>query len=153
MLHFIRASLRKCVASPSESVLPRVSSPYGRILFLQGAEANRDVSREKLNQTIQTVISYSNTIRSRGSRFIFAPIPEKENIFHELLKTKRPMFLEVLIAELKKHGVETIDTQKAFEEAFQKNQVLLYHTEDSHWNANGVRLTAELIKNWIEKKE
>ena len=153
MLHFFRASLRRCIASPPENLFPRVSSPYGRILFLQGAEANRDVSKEKLNQTIQIIISYNNTVRSRGIRFIFVPIPGKENIFHELLETNRPVFIEELIAKLKKHGVETIDTQKAFEEAYRKNQMLLYHTEDTHWNANGVRLTAELIKNWIEKKE
>ena len=75
------------------------------------------------------------------------------NIFYEYLQTKRPVFLEQLISELKSYGIETIDTQKAFEEAFQKNQILLHHTDDTHWNANGVKLTAELIKNWIEKKE
>ena len=153
MLHFFRASLRRCVASPPESVLPRVSSPFGRILFLQGVEANRDVSKEKLNQTIQIIISYNNTVRSRGIRFIFVPIPEKENIFHELLKTKRPVFLEALIAELKEHGVETIDTQKAFEEAFQKNQVLLYHTDDTHWNGNAVRIAADLLTKVIEERD
>jgi hypothetical protein len=153
MLHFFRASLRRCIASPPENFLPRVSSPYGRVLFLQGAEANRDVSKEKLNQTIQIILSYNNTVRSRGIRFIFVPIPNKENIFYEYLQTKRPVFLEQLISELKSYGIETIDTQKAFEEAFQKNQILLHHTDDTHWNANGVKLTAELIKNWIEKKE
>ena len=60
--------------------------------------------------------------------------------------------MERLISELKRYGVETIDTQKAFEEAFEKNQILLYHTDDTHWNANGVRLTAELLVKAIEKK-
>jgi hypothetical protein len=57
-----------------------------------------------------------------------------------------------LISELKSYGVETIDTQKAFEEAFQKNQILLYHTDDTHWNGNGVRLTADLLAKAIEGK-
>ncbi|MDP2967779.1 MAG: hypothetical protein Q8P64_01020 [Deltaproteobacteria bacterium] len=50
-------------------------------------------------------------------------------------------------------GIETVDTQRVFEEAYQENQILLYHTDDTHWNANGVRVAAELVKNWIEKKE
>jgi len=153
MLHYFRASLRRSISIPEHLGSGPFSSQYGPIFFIQGRRANEDVSKEKLHKAIQIIRSYNDAVKSRGIRFIFLPIPNKENIFHELLKTKRPAFLEALIAELKKHGVETIDTQKAFEEAFQKNQVLLYHTEDTHWNGNGVRLTAELIKNWIEKKE
>ncbi len=106
-----------------------------------------------MNQTVQIILSYNKFVRSRGIRFIFVPIPNKENILYDYLHTKRPVFLEQLISELKGHGIETIDTQKAFEEVFRKNQVLLYHPEDTHWNANAVKLTAELIKNWLVKKE
>jgi alginate O-acetyltransferase complex protein AlgJ len=153
MLHFFRASLRRCIAPPPENFLPRISSPYGRILFLQGAEANRDVPKEKLNQIIQIILSYNKIVRSRGVRFIFVPIPNKENIFYEYLQTRRPVFLEQLISALRDHKIEAIDTQKPFEETFQKNRILLHYSDDTHWNANGVKLTAELIKNWIEKKE
>ena len=70
-----------------------------------------------------------------------------------LCKPKRPVFLEQLISELKEHGIETIDTQKAFEEAFQKNQVLLYHTDDTHWNGNAVRIAADLLTKVIEERD
>lgn len=153
MLHYLQASLRRGISTPKHLGPNPISSQYGPIFFNEGQRANEVVSKEKLNQTIQIIISYNNTVRSRGIRFIFVPIPNKENIFYEYLETKRPLFLEQLISELKSYGIETIDTQKAFEEAFQKKQVLLYHTDDTHWNANGVKLTAELIKNWIEKKE
>jgi alginate O-acetyltransferase complex protein AlgJ len=153
MLHYFRASLRRSISTPEHFGSGPFSSQYGPIFFIQGRRANEDVSEEKLHKSIQIIRSYNDAVKSRGIRFIFLPIPNKENIFYESLQTPRPVFLETLIAELKKHGVETIDTQKAFEEAFQKNQVLLYHTDDTHWNANGVKLTAELIKNWIEKKE
>ena len=153
MLHFLRASLRRCLGSPPTNLFPRVPSPYGQLLFLQGAQANREVSKEKLDRTIEIIMSYNNIVRTRGIRFIFVPIPEKENIFHELLETNRPVFMEELITKLKEKGVETVDTQKAFEETYRKNQMLLYQTEDAHWNANGVRVTAELIRNWIGKKE
>lgn len=152
MLQFIRASLRRCITPPSENVLPGVSSPYGQIFFLQGEQANRDVPKEKLAKVIQTINSYNDAVKSRGIRFIFLPIPNKENIFYEYLNTKRPIFLERLILELRARGIEAIDTQKAFEEAFQKNQVLLYHTDDTHWNGNGVRLAADLLAKAIEEK-
>jgi hypothetical protein len=56
-----------------------------------------------------------------------------------------------LVARLKELGVETVDTQEAFEKAFQKDSVLLYQPDDSHWNANGVRIAANLLRHLIEK--
>jgi alginate O-acetyltransferase complex protein AlgJ len=124
-----------------------------QFFFLLGADANKEVPKEKLDRAIQIIKSYNNALKSRGIRFIFLPIPNKENIFFESLQTKRPVFLEKLISALKGHGIEAIDTQKAFEEAFQKNQILLYHTDDTHWNANAVKIAADLITRALERKE
>lgn len=153
MLHYLRASLRRSFINTQENQPGGVPSKYGRIFFLQGAGANRDVPREKLEKAIEVIKSYHDAIKSRGIRFIFLPIPEKENIFHESLLTKKPVFLEQLISGLKRQGIETVDTLRAFEEAYQENQILLYHTDDTHWNENGVKTAAGLIKNMIEKKE
>jgi len=153
MLHYFRASLWRTISTPEHLGSGPFSSQYGPIFFIQGRRANEDVSEEKLHKAIQIIRSYNDAVKSRGIRFIFLPIPNKENIFYECLQTPRPVFLEALIAELKKHGVETIDTQKAFEEAFRKNQVLLYHTEDTHWNGNGVKIAADLIKEMVERKK
>ena len=95
--------------------------------------------------------AYDELLRSKGIRFIFLPIPEKENIYHEALQTKRPVFLEQLISALKNLGIETVDTQSAFEDAFQKG-ALLYHTNDTHWNRNAVEIAADLIQDMIGKK-
>jgi len=153
MLHYFRASLRRSFIDTQENHLGGVPSKYGRIFFLQGAEANRDVPREKLEKAIGVIKSYHDAITNRRIRFIFLPIPEKENIYHEYLQTPKPLFLERLISELGELGIEAIDTQKAFDEVHQRGKILLYHTDDTHWNANGVRVTAELVKKWIEKKE
>lgn len=152
MLHYLRASMRRSVTKAQENQSGGVPSQYGRIFFLQGAGANRDVPKEKLEKAIGVIKSYHDIITNRGIRFIFLPIPEKENIFHESLLTKRPVFLEQLISGLKRQGIETVDTLKTFEEAYQKKQMLLYHTDDTHWNANGVKVAAELVKDWVEKK-
>jgi hypothetical protein len=153
MLHYFRASLRRSISTPKHFGPKPISSHYGPIFFIQGRRANEDVSQVKLDKAIQIIKSYNNAVKSRGIRFIFLPIPNKENIFYEHLQTKRPVFLEQLISELKSHGIETIDTQKAFEEAFRKNQVLLYHTDDTHWNGNAVRIAAGLLIKVIEEKD
>jgi len=152
MLHYFRASLRRSISPPKPHAPQFISSQYGPIFFIQGKSANEDVPNEKLDRAVRMIRSYDKALKRRGIRFIFLPIPNKENIFYKGLGTTKPVFLERLISELKRYGVETIDTQKAFEEAFEKNQILLYHTDDTHWNANGVRLTAELLVKAIEKK-
>ncbi len=152
MLHFLRASLRRAISGPEYLGPGPVSSPYGPIFFLQGVKANEDVPKEELDKAIQIIRSYNDAVKRRGIRFIFLPIPNKENILYDYLRTKRPVYLERLISELNGCGVETIDTQKAFEEAFRKNQVLLYHTDDTHWNRDGVRIVADLLAKAIEEK-
>jgi hypothetical protein len=153
MLHYFRASLRRAFSSVKEVDPKYVIPKYGALYFLQGEGANKDISKGILDKAVQLIKTYNDAVKSRGIRFIFLPIPEKENIFYELLKTKNPIFLERLISELKREGVETIDTQKAFEQAFHKNRVLLYHTDDTHWNANAVRITTDLVARALRKKE
>ncbi len=153
MLHYFRASLRRAISS-AEEVDPKYVIPkYGAVYFLQGESANKDISKEVLDKTVRIIKNYNDAVKSRGIRFVFLPIPEKENIFWELLGTKKPTFLERLISELKREGVETIDTQTAFDQAFQKNGVLLYHTDDTHWNADAVRITADLIAMALQEEE
>ena len=153
MLQYLRASLRRIGFSHSETVPSNsVSSKYGPVFFLIGADANKDVPEDRFEKAVEVIQAYDELLRSKGIRFIFLPIPEKENIFHESLQTKRPVFLERLIFTLKNLGIETVDTQKAFEDAFQKG-VLLYHTNDTHWNENAVKITAELIQELIERKK
>ncbi len=149
MLHYFRSGLRRSI-SPTEPRAPMsISSQFGPIFFIQGKSANGNVSKQKLDRAVQVIKSYDEAIKKRGMRFIFLPIPNKENIFYRDLETARPVFLERLIYELKRDGVETIDTQRAFEEAFQKDRILLYHTDDTHWNKNGVKLTSDLLAKTI----
>jgi alginate O-acetyltransferase complex protein AlgJ len=153
MLHYLRASLRRIGSSHSQTASSsRISSKYSPVFFLLGADANKDVPRDKFDEAVQTIKTYNDLLRSQGIRFIFLPIPEKENIYYEYLQTKKPVFLEQLISTLKKSGIETVDTQKAFDDAFRKG-VLLYYPNDTHWNENAVKITADLVKELIEKKE
>jgi len=153
MLQYMRASLRR-IGSPHSEAIPSnsVSSKYGPVLFFQGADSNKDVPKDQFDKAVQVIKTYDQLVRSKGIHFIFLPIPEKENIYHEGLHTKKPVFLEQLISKLKNLGIETVDTQTAFDDAFQKG-VLLYDTDGTHWNENAVKIAADLIKDLIEKKE
>lgn len=151
MLHSVRAGVKRIVSSPRPLGSGPYPSPFGPVFFIQGKSANEEISQETLDKTIQTIKQYHHTIQQRGMRFIFLPIPNKENIFYESLQTPKPAFLKRLIEELKREGVETIDTQKAFEEIYEKEGTLLYQTDDTHWNADGVALTATLIQEAIGK--
>jgi hypothetical protein len=151
MLQYLRASLRRIGSSDSQTIYPNMfSSKYGPVFFLQGADANKDVPKDELDKAVQVIKTYDEFLRRKGIRFIFLPIPEKENIYYETLQTKRPVFLEQLICTLKNMGIETVDTQNAFEEAFRKG-VLLYHTNDTHWNENAVRIAADLLTKMIQE--
>jgi hypothetical protein len=129
-----------------------VPSTFGPMFFVQGEAANKGVTQKHFNKAIKTIEAYDQVLKKRGIRFIFLPIPNKENIYHEYLPNpERPVFLEQLIQELKKRKIETVDTQKAFEEEFQKNGTLLYFLDDSHWNGMAVRLTADLTFELIKR--
>jgi len=153
MLHSVRASIRRILSPPELLDTPPVPSAHGPLFFIQGKAANETVPQTTLDKAIQIIKQYQNVIEGRGHRFIFLPIPNKENIFYESLRTPKPTFLTRLIEGLRREGVEVIDTQRAFDEAYQQRRVLLYQTDDTHWNAEGVRIAADLLANLIERGE
>jgi hypothetical protein len=146
MLRYARAKMGNRVVREAY----QFPSKFGPMYFLEGERANREVPDDQFERAIKTLETYNGVVRERGIRFIFAPIPNKETIFYECLGTRRPIFLKQLVARLKELNVETVDTQTAFEQAFQKG-ILLYQKDDTHWNAEGVRIVADLLRHLIEK--
>ncbi len=151
MLHYFRATLERKFSERSGFGSICVDTQYGPIFFLEGAKANRKVKEEELDRVVRTIKGYDDVFKSRGIHFFFLPIPNKETIFYKSLGTQRPVFMEQLVARLKALNVETADTQEIFEQTFQRD-VLLYQKDDSHWNAEGVKIAAGLIQAFIEKK-
>ena len=120
------------------------------VLFLQGAYANRNIPDDIRLQIVQNIKHWSDFFTRKGIRFIFLPIPNKENIYHKQVGTPKPVFLEKLIRDLRDGGVEVVDTQKAFEEITQRKGVHLYHRDDTHWNAKGVEVAASLVADFLK---
>lgn len=150
MLHSLRARFRRSLSKDPAYYRKHVDSKFGHIFFLQGGDANQEVPKEERDKVIQVIKGYHNALRERGIRFIFLPIPNKESLFYELLNIPKPTFLGEVIERLKDEGIEVIDTQQAFEETYRRDHLLLYQSDDTHWNAEGVRLAAQLILRLIE---
>jgi hypothetical protein len=126
-----------------------------KMLFYQRFSANEEVSRlnhaidyppDEVARLVPVIQSYDRLLGMKGMRFIFLPIPNKETIFYDFFPVKKkPLFLTRLISALKRADIEVIDTMTAFEKAYREEGLLLYHTDDTHWNTGGINLTAALI--------
>jgi alginate O-acetyltransferase complex protein AlgJ len=148
MLHYLKARLNSKPVPPTGQA---AGNPCP-ILFLQGAKANQDIPDDSRRQAVLNIKRLSDFFTDRDIRFIFLPIPNKENIYYQSLGTARPVFLEKLIGELRTLGVEVIDTQQAFEEVTRQTSAHLYHRDDTHWNREGVNVAAGLIEEALQKK-
>ncbi len=108
---------------------------------------------------VQSIVAalkrYDKAFAEKGIRFIVLPLPSKENIYYRYRKNPvKTQFMSELICELKKAGIETVDTQKAYEEELTKEKPkLLFHTDDSHWTGDAVKIAADLIVNMVREPE
>ncbi len=153
MLYSLRARLRRIVSSQSYNInYQSISTKDGFVFFIQGSKANKDVSKDEFDRAVYVIKTYNEFLKGKGIRFIFLPIPNKENIYYKYLQTEKPIFLKQLISTLRNLGIETIDTQKAFDDAFQKGPAL-YQRDDTHWSAQGVKIAADLIEQTLKKDE
>ncbi len=146
MYHAVRAAIfgRSILGKPAVD---------GSMYFFQGESANRYISDDKIDNIVLTIMKYKTILNSKNIKFIFLPIPNKENIYFDLLKTKeKPTFLMRLISKLKKRNIDVIDTQSRFEKSRHDNKQLLYDKDETHWNAEGVTIAAELLAEYIKKQ-
>ena len=146
MLNYLRARVNE--TGPS---LRRVgSSAECPVLFLQGAEANRLSPNERVEHAAGRLKEYRDFLEKMNIRFIFLPIPNKETILYRYLRTGKPDFLQRLIKRLGELNIEVVNTQQAFDDLYAKNGILPYHRDDTHWNALGVTIAAELLAQRIQ---
>lgn len=86
-------------------------------------------------------------VEAGGGVFSFVPMPNKSTVYGELLpaayRQAEVTNLSRLTAALREEGVNFVDMAGAF--AARKQEGLLYHARDSHWNYRGALMGAELI--------
>ena len=143
MYHYYRAKLNR----PFEK---KDLNLYKGELFLYGDTINNEIAEEEVNRISDIVESYSKEVKARGMRFIFLPVPNKETIYYQLLPSqKKASFLPRLLEELDGRGVEVVNLQQPFLNAFYNRKRSLYPKDDNHWNKNGVDIAANMLYDKI----
>ncbi|WP_180336323.1 alginate O-acetyltransferase AlgX-related protein [Pontibacter ramchanderi] len=127
---------------------------YQDEFFMEGEHANRTFSNEEISQMADVLAGYKQALAERGITFVFMPIPNKENIYHQLLPSgRKPDFLPRLTAELEGRGVHVVSLQEAFEQLYHHEKKKLYPADDGHWNEVAVEAAASLLARHLQHKE
>ena len=120
------------------------------MFFLSVKEPNYSYS--KIKNVTKTIESYKDYCESIGIDFIFLPLPNKETVYFDKIPLKtQPCYLLKLDIVLRKRKIKTINTTEVFKNYRKSNSKLLYHLDDSHWNARGVKLISKIILEFINK--
>lgn len=120
------------------------------MLFLQGKKSVAKADA-RLKSTSNALVSYKKYCDSQKIDFLFLPMPNKETVYYDLVPLSRqPDYLVRLDSILGKAGIATINLLPLYNYERQKGS-LLYHPDDSHWNAYATRLVANEIANYLDK--
>lgn len=122
------------------------------MFFFKGK--NQEYHQNKIKEISKTIFSYKKFCDSLGMNFIFLPLPNKETVYFDKVPlSNKPDFINRLNFILEKKGVTTVNTIELFGNKLKNKNLLLYHLDDTHWNSNGVKITAdELIRILRSKK-
>lgn len=127
-----------------------IPSPIdSKMLFFEG---NKSIYKdaEKLKVATESAITINKKCQSLGITFLFIPMPNKESLYWEMVPyTSQPNLLYRLDSALKKNNILTLNALDVLTKA-KSDTTLLYHYDDSHWNANGVKVIAENVKCMID---
>ncbi|HEY4651748.1 MAG TPA: hypothetical protein VIG72_10045 [Pontibacter sp.] len=125
---------------------------YNNEFFIEGEIANRDYSDAEIQQMADVLEGYRDALAEHSIRFLFMPIPNKENIYYRMLPSQRkPDFLPRLIAELQDRDIAVVDMQANFEELHQQKNIALYPADDAHWNNTAVEVAANLVAQQLRQ--
>jgi alginate O-acetyltransferase complex protein AlgJ len=152
-LNYSRAALRRAVSTPRPWPPEKQGNRMGLcVRFYIGDTANNDIPRELFDGAVRNLKSYDKLLREKGVRFIFLPIPNKENIYYDLLPSKKkPVFMRQMIEALKRENIEVMDTQTAFEKVNRETNAFVFQPDDTHWGRAGVRTAARLLAEAITR--
>lgn len=125
---------------------------YHGMFFYQGETAVISAKDSEIQNTVKIISAYNDYFRKKNILFIYMPVPNKETIYYDLLPLN-PKFtiLKQVLQGLKQAGVPTIDLLPAFE-SFKQDGGNPFQVDDTHWNAMGVKIAADLAAGMLQGK-
>ncbi|EKD94503.1 MAG: hypothetical protein ACD_26C00034G0038 [uncultured bacterium] len=136
----------------SVSIKQELDIPVGTLkmaFYSEPEEYFKNWKQVHIDQVSDILKGYQGELSKRETKFVFMPIPNKENIYWELVSGgKENDNLRRLINNAKSGGIVTIDLLTPYQKIHSSDQKrLIYHLDDSHWNSDGVDVAvSETIK-------
>lgn len=115
---------------------------------LDSFSGNNAMTDAEINAVADSLLNLYEYAASRGANFLFAPAPNKNSIYPEMMPSRYTMQtegreLDRLFAALDTRSVPYIDLREKLIDA--KDDLLIYHKRDSHWNTEGARIAIGAI--------
>ena len=103
-----------------------------------------------IDTTANRIISFKTYCDSLDIDFLFVPMPNKSSIYYDYVPLeKQPDYIFKLDSLLRMNDVRTFNTLALYNEYRRTHGELLYHLDDTHWNANGARILSKKIAEII----
>lgn len=134
-------------------VLGVEQSPFGPMLFYgENLKMMPRFSPQTDGEGVCRVVQrLSDWFDANGSRLLVVLIPEKEQVYREILpaphaEAMRPSveLLSAVAAELERRGVEVVDLYPLFRDATARGE-RVYWRDDTHWNDAGIAIAAQAV--------
>ena len=102
----------------------------------------------EINSAAEALKSMHDASLENGAEFIFVCAPNKNSIYPEMMPSRYKMNtdsrdIDRIFAKLDALGVPYIDLRGILADA--KDDALIYHKRDTHWNTEGARIAFEAI--------
>jgi len=115
-----------------------------RVLPLLTAEADASA-------VVETAVNVARGFKERGMELVVLLVPEKEQVHARALSPEvqaslsgGPALLSAIEQGLNSNGITVVNMMPAFQEATAQG-TRVYWRDDTHWNDEGIRMTAEKL--------
>lgn len=122
-----------------------IAGDDGFLFFEETTDAytgRNPMTDDEIASAVSSVINMSEYARANGAGFLLLVAPDKNTVYPEKMPARYKQCdvsdLDRLYAALEGTGVRFIDVRTLLSDA--KNERLVYHKRDTHWNGLGARL-------------
>jgi alginate O-acetyltransferase complex protein AlgJ len=153
----INSGMRRAGADVSQVPFHSIKSDRSNQLFLKES-LEQEVDAEDIERAALVIQDYKRAVETRGARFLFLAIPNKETVYIDQLPVDlqakfhgaKGSNLKNLLEALDLAQVISVSPLESYLERHYQGQAT-YLSDDSHWNALGVKIAAQLLSRAIEE--